>query len=71
MSCTKMLCRECATEWDGIWHCTACLGARRTVTVAQRPALRWLGVLMTTAVFAFLTTRVLLWVGAVAARLFS
>jgi hypothetical protein len=29
MSCGKTLCDECATEWDGINYCAACLSRRR------------------------------------------
>jgi len=70
MSCSKMLCRECATEWDGIWHCASCLGSRRQVAVESRPALSWMAVAASTILFAYLTTRALVWVGAVLARFF-
>jgi hypothetical protein len=29
MSCRKTLCQECATEWDGIFHCAGCLAKQR------------------------------------------
>jgi hypothetical protein len=37
MSCRKTLCQECATEWDGVFHCSACLAAKRTTTAARAP----------------------------------
>jgi hypothetical protein len=27
MTCKKTLCQECATDWDGIYYCSACLGS--------------------------------------------
>ena len=40
MSCAKPLCQECATQWDGIWHCAKCLAAKRGSTkIAYVPAL--------------------------------
>ncbi len=30
MSCQKVLCQECATEWEGINYCIACLASKRT-----------------------------------------
>ena len=44
MSCTKMLCQECATQWDGIWHCAACLGALRATKRQRSPVFSWISV---------------------------
>ena len=35
MQCAKTLCQECATQWDGIWYCAACLGTRRSAPAAN------------------------------------
>jgi hypothetical protein len=70
MSCTKMLCQECATQWDGIWHCAACLGAARGVTVQRSPVLAWLGVIGFSFLFLYLGARVMVWLGAMIAGLF-
>ncbi len=35
MSCRKLLCQECTTQWEGINYCRACLG-----TLAAAPAKR-------------------------------
>jgi hypothetical protein len=70
MSCTKMLCRECATEWDGIWHCASCLGAQRVAKVESRPLLGWMAVVTGTLLLAYLATRTMVWLGAVLAGFF-
>jgi hypothetical protein len=70
MSCRKMLCQECATQWDGIWHCAACLGAKRGAQVERSPILGWLGVVFTSLVLLFIGARVMVWAGAMIAGLF-
>ncbi len=35
MSCRKLLCQECATNWEGINYCRACVGK-----LAARPVQR-------------------------------
>jgi hypothetical protein len=37
MSCGKTLCDECATEWDGINYCAACLARRRQTRTGSGP----------------------------------
>ena len=64
MSCAKMLCRECATQWDGIWHCAACLGAQRTKSVERSPLLGWIAVLATSTLLLYATARLMVWLGA-------
>lgn len=70
MSCTKMLCQECATQWEGIWHCAACLAARREKTVARSPAGAWIGVVLVSLIFLYLGARMMVWAGALIAGLF-
>jgi hypothetical protein len=70
MSCTKMLCQECATQWDGIWHCAACLGSKREAVV-ERPALfSWIAVVAVSFLLLFSGARVMVWMGALIAGLF-
>jgi hypothetical protein len=69
MSCRKAVCQECATTWDGIHYCAACLAGRR------RPARGrgdWVGLLavLTAAVALFWTlTRLMAWAGVLAVQL--
>jgi hypothetical protein len=69
MSCHRLLCDECATEWDGINHCRPCLEARRAATTARGD---WLGrtlVVAAIAVLAFAHSKLLVWIGVLVAPL--
>ena len=70
MSCAKMLCQECATQWDGIWHCAACLGVKRGTKRQSSRVLSWIGVIAASLLFLYLGARVMVWTGAVIAGLF-
>ncbi|HYO77265.1 MAG TPA: hypothetical protein VE010_12435 [Thermoanaerobaculia bacterium] len=70
MACTKTLCQQCATQWDGIWHCAACLGAKRGTQVARSPVLGWIGVVATSLILLYAGARVMVWSAAVIAGLF-
>lgn len=70
MACTKTLCQECATQWDGIWHCAACLAAKRGPKVERSPVFAWLGVVVTSLFLLYAGARVMVWTGAVIAGLF-
>jgi hypothetical protein len=65
-----MLCQECATQWDGIWHCAACLAAKRGTTKQHSPVLSWLAVVIASLACLYLGARVMVWTGAVIAGLF-
>lgn len=45
------MCQECATTWDGIHYCAACVAEKRRGTEERRS---WLAVLPTTLIAAFL-----------------
>jgi hypothetical protein len=70
MSCAKMLCQECATQWDGIWHCAACLSARRHPDVRRSPFFSWLSVVAVSLFMLFAGARVMVWTAALLAGLF-
>jgi hypothetical protein len=61
MSCRKTLCQECATEWDGIFHCSACLAARRTASSTRGAGLGSVLVLIACAAFFLIGPRLLVW----------
>ena len=71
MTCAKTLCQECATQWEGIWHCAACLAAKRGAKVERSPVLSWIGVVLVTAISLFGGARLMVWTAAVIAGLFS
>ena len=70
MACTRTLCQECATQWDGIWHCAACLAAKRGARVERSPVLAWIAVVMTSLFLLYAGARVMVWTGAALASLF-
>lgn len=71
MTCAKTLCQECATQWDGIWHCAACLAAKRGAKVERSSVLSWLAVVTATALLLFLGARLMVWTGALLAGLLT
>ncbi len=69
MSCKTTLCQECATQWDGIWHCTACLSKKRAATRSRSPVAGWLAVATASAALFYLSIRVMVWSGVLLAGL--
>jgi uncharacterized membrane protein YgdD (TMEM256/DUF423 family) len=70
MTCGRALCQECATQWDGIWHCAACLGAKRGAKVERSPVFSWVGVVLVSGILLFAGARMMVWAAAVIAGLF-
>jgi hypothetical protein len=70
MSCAKMLCQECATQWDGIWHCAACLALKRGAKRRRSPVFSWISVVAASLLLLYLGARVMVWTAAVIAGLF-
>jgi hypothetical protein len=69
MSCAKTLCQECATQWDGIWHCAACLAAKRGAVKRESHAAGWILVAAASLLCLFLSAKVMVWSGALLAGL--
>lgn len=63
MSCRRTLCQECATQWDGIWHCVQCLAAKRTSASARSSAGGWIAVSAATLILLYVSTRLMVWTG--------
>ena len=61
MACRKVLCQECATEWDGINYCVACLALRRKADRARSSVLSWAAVLLASAALFFASARLMVW----------
>ena len=70
MSCAKMLCQECATQWDGIWHCASCLGAKRGARGQRSGVGSFLGAAVLSLIFLYCGARVMVWTSAFIAGLF-
>jgi hypothetical protein len=70
MACQTALCQECATQWDGIWHCTRCLAARRGTDVRSSSRAAWLLLGAAAALLLLAGERLMVWSGALLAGLF-
>jgi hypothetical protein len=69
MSCSRAVCQECATTWDGVNHCAACLARLGRAQPTRRS---WPGVLLVVIVSAglfWVATQLMVWTGALAASL--
>jgi len=69
MSCAKTLCQECATQWDGIWHCAACLATKRGAVKRESHAAGWIFVTVASLLCLFLSAKFMVWSGALLAGL--
>ena len=69
MSCRKVVCQECATEWDGINYCVACLAARRGASRGESSTFGLLLAVGVGVVLFFLAARLMVWVGVLATEL--
>ncbi len=67
MACGKVVCRECATEWDGINHCVACLAARRQADRAPSSVIAWIGVVLAIGALLFTSVLAMVWAGSLVA----
>ena len=70
MSCTKMLCQQCATQWDGIWHCAACLAMKRGTRAGRSGVFSWIAVVLVSLFILYCGARVMVWTGALLAGMF-
>jgi hypothetical protein len=69
MACRKPICQECATQWDGIWHCARCLAEKRGATAARSQIGGWIAVVLSSAVLLYLSARTMVWVAALVSGL--
>lgn len=70
MTCKKAVCQECATQWDGIYHCASCLTAQRKAMVRRSPVLGWMAVLLLSLILLFAGAHLMVWTGVLIAGLF-
>ncbi len=61
MSCRKTLCQECATEWDGIYHCAACLAKQRKAAPAEASKVGYVIVGLVCVILFLIGPKLLLW----------
>lgn len=70
MSCRSSICQECATQWDGIWHCTKCLAAKRGAIGGRTGKAGWFLLAAAVLLLLFASERLMVWSGALLAGLF-
>ena len=61
MTCKKTVCQECATEWDGIFYCSLCLGKRGSAAGEKTAVLGWIVVSLAAALLFAVGPRLLVW----------
>jgi hypothetical protein len=68
MSCRKVVCQECATTWDGVNHCRACLAARGGAARSRALVGAWIACALFCAAALLLAARGIAWSTAMLAR---
>ena len=63
MACKKVVCQECATEWDGINYCVACLALRRKTVAASSSFFGWVLVAAAAALLFYASVHLMVWTG--------
>jgi hypothetical protein len=63
MTCRKALCQECATTWEAIYYCAACVTQQRRERSGGVAWGGWLVVVCAVVGLAWLHARLLVWVG--------
>ena len=63
MTCRKALCQECATTWEDIYYCAACLVGQRRAARGGLAVGGWLLLAGAIASLAWLHSHLLVWVG--------
>jgi hypothetical protein len=71
MSCRRPICQECATEWEGINYCAACLPRQRQERRHSYFLAGWLALLAATVLLFHASTRLMVWAGVVMRQIWS
>jgi hypothetical protein len=69
VACGTVLCQECSTAYDGIFHCAQCLAARSRAGRGRAAPLRWVAMVLATGLLFLLHVRLAVWSGALLAGL--
>jgi hypothetical protein len=69
MECRRVVCEECATDWQGINYCAPCLARRRQALGAGRTWPGRLALLLACAALVAVLTRLMAWTGVLLAGL--
>ena len=63
VGCQKPLCAECATPWEGIHLCAACLARRRAAEVRRGSVVAWMVWTGATSCLFLAAPRLMTWAG--------
>ena len=69
MACKKVVCQECATQWEGINYCVHCLRRKRARATERGALWPWLCLCGSSGVLLLLTVKLMVWVASVLAEI--
>jgi hypothetical protein len=69
MACRKVVCAECATDWEGINYCATCLAGRRAAASSGARLPGWLALTAVSLTLLLLAVRLMVWTGVLLASL--
>lgn len=67
MSCARAVCQECATTWDGVNLCAACLAQRAARRREQRAWPQLLLMAAASAALFWIGSQLMVWAGGLVA----
>jgi hypothetical protein len=70
MSCRKLLCQECTTQWEGINYCGTCVGSLAAAPARRSRPIRFVLMLGFTLAMAFAVARLAVGIGVYLAGMF-
>jgi hypothetical protein len=70
MKCRRNICQECATQWDGIYHCAQCLAAQRSASRSRSRVTGWIALGGGALILLYIGAHAMVWAGALIAGLF-
>jgi hypothetical protein len=70
MECRRVVCEECATDWQGINYCAPCLARRRQAAGAGSPWPGRVALFLASAALVVVLTRLMAWTGVLLAGFF-
>ena len=71
MACRKVVCQECATEWDGVNYCVACLAEKRAGARKRTSAFRWVAWAAVVLALFYGASRMMVFSAALLARMWG
>ena len=70
MNCKKVVCQECATQWEGINFCVACLKSKREKSTEKSTVAGWLAISAAIVLLFYAASGLMAWSASILAGLF-